>query len=307
MGNSRTCGILLEKPDNQDLKIETAIPFKIRDFENADVYKEGLMESRVELSQADFGREDLARQTGRMEAFLWPSPVRIGSEAQSIQVKSKGTDTASGLSSAKRYLWDQSPVEREWRFAGNNKIPTIAIQTRQLLNETGSLRVDGEPPAKDLKFSRSSFMMFMIAELIAHAFSQLNNPKERGLRPNSAIPRRLAKIILTIPTATPSREQNILKKRAVEALEYVWKMLELPENNRIYKKPELVIDWDEASCSQQVFLFNEISEIYSHDAQEYFKDYGKERKIEGQNRDTLRIASVDIGGGTTDLMVTILL
>ena len=128
-----------------------------------------------------------------MEAFLWPSPVRIGSEAQSIQVKSKGTDTASGLSSAKRYLWDQSPVEREWRFAGNNKIPTIAIQTRQLLNETGSLRVDGEPPAKDLKFSRSSFMMFMIAELIAHAFSQLNNPKERGLRPNSAIPRRLAK------------------------------------------------------------------------------------------------------------------
>ena len=304
LGNSRTCGILLEKPDNQDLKIETAIPFKIRDFENADVYKEGLMESRVELSQADFGREDLARQTGRMEAFLWPSPVRIGSEAQSIQVKSKGTDTASGLSSAKRYLWDQSPVEREWRFAGNNKIPTIAIQTRQLLNETGSLRVDGEPPAKDLKFSRSSFMMFMIAELIAHAFSQLNNPKERGLRPNSAIPRRLAKIILTIPTATPSREQNILKKRAVEALEYVWKMLELPENNRIYKKPELVIDWDEASCSQQVFLFNEISEIYSHDAQEYFKDYGKERKIEGQNRDTLRIASVDIGGGTTDLMVT---
>ena len=118
-------------------------------------------------------------------------------------------------------------MEREWRFAGNNKIPTIAIQTRQLLNETGSLRVDGEPPAKDLKFSRSSFMMFMIAELIAHAFSQLNNPKERGLRPNSAIPRRLAKIILTIPTATPSREQNILKKRAVEALEYVWKMLEL--------------------------------------------------------------------------------
>ena len=74
------------------------------------------MESRVELSQADFGREDLARQTGRMEAFLWPSPVRIGSEAQSIQVRSNGTDTASGLSSAKRYLWDQAPVERSGAF-----------------------------------------------------------------------------------------------------------------------------------------------------------------------------------------------
>lgn len=304
LGNSRTCGILLEKPDNQDLKIETAIPFKIRDFENAEVYKEGLMESRVELAQANFGREDLAKQTGRMEAFLWPSPVRVGSEAQSIQVRSKGADTASGLSSAKRYLWDQSPVEREWRFADTVHLPTIAIQTRQLLNDAGNLRSDDEPPTRDLKFSRSSFMMFMIAELIAHAFAQINNPKERGSRPNPTIPRRLSKIILTIPTATPSREQSILKRRALEALDYVWKMLELPPNNKIYKKPELVIDWDEASCSQQVFLFNEISEIYSHKAQEYFRDYGKERNIQGEKRDSLRIASIDIGGGTTDLMVT---
>ena len=81
-------------------------------------------------------------------------------------------------------------------------------------------------------------------------------------------------------------------------------MLELPTNNKIYEKPELVIDWDEASCSQQVFLFNEISEIYSHDAQQYFKDYGREREVDGKSRDTLRIASVDIGGGTTDLMIT---
>ena len=98
-------------------------------------------------------------------------------------MRSNGTDTASGLSSAKRYLWDKAPVEREWRFSGTNRLPTIAIQMRQLLNEAGSLRVQGEPTARDLKFSRSSFMMFMIAELIAHAFSQINNPKERGLRP----------------------------------------------------------------------------------------------------------------------------
>ena len=96
------------------------------------------------------------------------------------------------------------------------QIPTIAIQMTTV--KQGSLQADGEPPAKDLKFSRSSFMMFMIAELIAHAFSQLNNPRA-GLTTNSAIPRRLAKIILTISTATPSREQNILKKRAKEALD----------------------------------------------------------------------------------------
>lgn len=306
LGNSRTCGILLEKPDNQNLKIDSAIPFKIRDFKNAEIYREGLMESRVELSQAYFGREDLAKKTGRMEAFLWPSPVRIGSEAQSIQMQSKGTDTASGLSSAKRYLWDETPVEREWRFSGNNigPLPLVATQTKKLLNETGDLKQAGEAPARDFRFSRSSFMMFMIVELIAHAFAQINNPQERGNRPNSSIPRRLSKIILTIPTATPAREQRILKKRASDALNYIWKMLELPEGNKAYKKPDLLIEWDEASCSQQVFLYNEIFEIYSNQAQTYLLDFGKKREIYGEKKDSLRLASVDIGGGTTDLMVT---
>jgi hypothetical protein len=306
LGNSRTCGILLEKPDNQDIKIESAIPFKIRDFENAEVYRSGLMESRVELSQPNFGRDDLAKKTGRMDAFLWPSPVRIGSEARSLQLKSKGTDTASGLSSAKRYLWDQNPVEREWRFQGSNPSsqPMIAIQTKQLLTESGDLRQKGDPAARETRFSRSSFMMFMIAELIAHAFTQINNPQERGLRPNSSIPRRLSRIILTIPTATPSREQSILKKRAHEALEYVWKLLQLPEDKTVYAKPELLIEWDEASCSQQVFLFNEISQNYNHKSCKYLSDFGRKRSINRQNYDSLRIASIDIGGGTTDLMIT---
>ena len=305
-GNSRTCGILLEKPDNQETKIETAIPFKIRDFENAEVYREGLLESRIELAQAYFGRDDLAKKTGRMEAFLWPSPVRIGREAQSIQMQNKTTDTASGLSSAKRYLWDQAAVEREWRFSrsGSASLPSIATQTKQIMNEAGDLRSATEPPARDIRFSRSSFMTFMIAELIAHAFSQINNPIERSKRPNSSIPRRLSRVILTIPTAMPAREQSILRRRATEALDYVWKMLQLPHDNPIYAKPQLLIDWDEASCSQQVFLFNEISEVYSNQVRSYFADFGKKRVIEGENQNSLRIASVDIGGGTSDLMIT---
>lgn len=306
LGNSRTCGILLEKPDNQDIKIESAIHFKIRDFENADVYRSGLMESRVELAQAYFGRDDLAKKTGRMEAFLWPSPVRIGSEAVSLQLKSRGTDLASGLSSAKRYLWDQNPVEREWRFQSmqTSSQPMIAIQSKQLLNESGDLRRGEQPAARETRYSRSSFMMFMIAELIAHAFTQINNPQERSKRPNSSIPRRLSRIILTIPTATPSREASILRNRANDALEYVWKILQLPDDQPVYKKPELLIEWDEASCSQQVFLFNEISQYYAHEAGKYIKDFGEVRSIRGKEQSSLRIASIDIGGGTTDLMIT---
>ena len=124
------------------------------------------------------------------------------------------------------------------------------------------------------------------------------------MRPNASIPRRLSRIILTIPTATPSREQSILKKRANEALDYVWKILQLPEETLVYSKPELLIEWDEASCSQQVFLFNEISQTYSHESCKYLADFGRKRAINGQTHDSLRIASIDIGGGTTDLMIT---
>lgn len=305
LGNSRTCGILIEKPENDAVKIESAIPFKVRDFENAEVYSSGLLESRIELSQANFGRDDLAKQSGRMGAFLWPSPVRIGAEANSIQSKTKGTEAPSGLSSAKRYLWDLEPAEREWRFANapRNSFPAIAMRTREILTDHGELKKTKDENLSEIKFSRSSFTMFMIAELISHAFAQINNPQERSDRPNSNLPRKLSKIILTIPTATPAFEQNILRKRANDALEYVWKILELPLGHGVYEKPELLIQWDEASCSQQVFLYNEIREKYADKAKEYFIDFGIKRKIRNIESDSLRIASVDIGGGTTDLMV----
>ena len=306
LGNSRTCGILLEKPETHNIQIESAIPFKIRDFENAHVYESGLIESRIELAQANFGRYDLARKSGRHEAFLWPSPARIGSEAQSIQNKTDGTEAPSGLSSSKRYLCETSLSEREWRFADtkSNIIPPVAKKSKYILNQQGEIRGAQDPPTTELKFSKSSFVMFMIAELIAHAFVQINNPQERKKRPNATSPRRLSRIILTIPTATPAFEQHILRKRAKDALDYVWEMMGLPSQNGILQKPDLFIDWDEASCSQQVFLFNEVSETYRGQASNYFLDYGKLREFDGIKKNSLKIASVDIGGGTTDLMIT---
>ena len=306
LGNSRTCGILLEKPETDDIEIESSIPFKIRDFENAHVYESGLIESRIELAQANFGRHDLAQKSGRKDAFLWPSPARIGREAQAIQNKTDGTEAPSGLSSAKRYLWDTEVAEREWRFANTrgNIVPPVAKKSKYILNQKGELRGDQDPPATELKFSKSSFIMFMIAELISHAFVQINNPQERRRRPNATSPRRLSRIILTLPTATPAYEQNLLRKRAEDALDYVWKMMGLPSQDGILKKPDLFINWDEASCSQQVFLFNEVSEIYRGQAANYFSDYGKLRYFDGVEKSSLKIASVDIGGGTTDLMIT---
>ena len=57
-----------------------------------------------------------SRRSGRSNAFLWPSLVRIGSEAARFREEAQGGEAASGMSSPKRYLWDTAPVPQPWRF-----------------------------------------------------------------------------------------------------------------------------------------------------------------------------------------------
>lgn len=60
--------------------------------------------------------------------------------------------------------------------------------------------------------------------------------------------------------------------------------------------------YDEATCNQLAFVYGEIMHRFRGDAGLFFKysqvwqDYLKEKKA-------VRIASIDIGGGTTDVMV----
>ena len=306
LGNSRTCGILLEKQDGKQSNIHDAIPYKIRNLTRSKVESGDLLDSRVELCKADFGFDDIAMQSGRKLAFLWPSPVRLGAEALDLQRERSHGQGPSGLSSAKRYLWDRSSAPIPWEF--NSKSPSgynpIEEVTRMHVSEEGNFSHECLAPLPQNTFSRSSFMMFMISELIAQALMQINNPQDRLSRPHSGLPRRLSKIILTIPTATPAFEQNILRRRAEDALNYVWQIMEIPSGFAVYPKPELIIQWDEASCSQQVFLFNEIGERFAGKTAAYFAHFGSVRTINQRAQPSLRIASIDIGGGTTDLMIT---
>lgn len=54
-------------------------------------------------------------------------------------------------------------------------------------------------------------------------------------------------------------------------------------------------DWDEASCSQLVLLYNELAVKQHGDAHHLFRLMGKPRAAYG-NHPCVRIASIDIGG-----------
>ena len=320
VGNSRTCGILIETfPGDSRIDLARSFPLAIRDLSRPEFYYSGLFPSRAEFTELRFGHERYSSRSGRRNAFLWPSFVRIGPEAVRLTQGEEGTETLSGLSSPKRYLWDDAPSKQDWRFQNHhdpNNLPKSVRAAMRYLNESGDviaqvqyeeaqrLRRRGSTPMSPAirpRFCRSSLFAFMLAEIISHALVQINDPALRSRRAQSDLPRRLRRVILSMPTATSVQEQAIIRSRASGALKLVWQALGLADNDR----PDLLVDFDEASCTQLVYLYSELTQKFDGRIEKFLRLKGRERPNgQGQKEPSLRLACIDIGGGTTDLMVT---
>lgn len=324
VGNSRTCGILIEQfPGESRVDLARSFPLEIRDLSRPEFHYSGLFPSRVEFADLRFGDDRYASRSGRRNAFLWPSFVRIGPEAVRLVQGEQGTETASGLSSPKRYLWDDVAVQQDWRFHAHfdpNNLPKSVRSAMRHLNEAGDvmaqvkddlrkgLRLSGSTPTTPAirpRFSRSSLFGFMMAEIIAHALVQVNDPASRARRPQSDLPRRLNRIILSLPTATSIQEQAIMRSRTIGALRLVWSMFGIKEtDSSISRRPQILVDWDEASCTQLVYLYSELTQKFDGRIDTFLRLKGRERSFDGGLEPSLRLACIDIGGGTTDLMIT---
>ena len=313
VGNSRTCGIMIEYNHEDHFSLNDSYRLKLRDLGRPEIVYDRPFESRIEFAHAAFGKEVISRRSGRANAFNWPSPVRIGPEAMRLASGALGTEGMSGLSSPKRYLWDERPLTLGWRYNGTGSDgvtsdPPVSGPFMAYLSEDGevlrqSRRSAGQPAVRP-KFSRSSTFTLLLAETLMQALAQINSVETRSNRKNSEVPRRLKRLILTMPPAMPLSEQRILRRRAEGAIKLTWDLMGWgtagaggpPE-------PRVVLNLDEASCTQFVYLYNEITERFQGDAESLFAIWGKERPDAGPGP-SLRVASIDIGGGTTDLMVT---
>ena len=325
IGNSRTCGLLIEQStDIVAVDLSGAVPLALRDLSDPQYSYQGLFESRVEFSDHNFGDVRLARASGRNNSFIWPSFVRFGPEAMKLVQTDHGNETVSGLSSPKRYLWDTKPMQQDWRFHCHEdprRLPqsltaalvnlTIEGDHKKQLDEDikNKLRLRAKDNkisrATTPRFAKSSLYGFMVAEIIAHAFVQINDPSYRMKKSQKDIPRRLKRIILTLPTATPSQEQAIVKSKVSGALKMVWDRMVHWGGSADINKPELLINWDEASCTQVMYLYSEIMAKYEGRMSNYLQIFGKKRTIiTNEEKLSIKIACIDIGGGTTDLMVT---
>ena len=331
VGNSRTCGMLIEThPDEFGADITQAVKVKLRDLSDPPQVYADPFESRIEFNRASFGKDDISLESGRSTAFSWPTVVRIGPEARRLAGLRRGSEGATGLSSPKRYLWDDDPRRDSWRFngpaiQGEDAPMATGVAFTTLVNDAGeplhkvpenvSLHEERRFPSFRALYTRRNLMSFALTEVFLQTIVMMNSAAHRLRRRNAVLPRRLRRIIMTMPTALPLAERQILRKQAENARDLAYlclspggpgedgatRMKSLHEEEPL---PEIKIDWDEASATQAVYLYSQTAMAYSGDARAFFQRSRLPINRSLSLEDDLRLATLDIGGGTTDLVVT---
>ncbi len=160
-------------------------------------------------------------------------------------------------------------------------------------------------------------MMFLLIEIIHQALLTINLPGQRLRREAPAEPRRLRQVILRFRVACllPNRKFTgvgpggafmCFGRPLVGEQYYVGRQKAFPQRPYTdYRTSPIVrCDWDEATCTQLVYIYNEISRKFQGDAQLFCELVGREREFDGKSAPSVRVATIDIGGGTTDLSIT---
>jgi Uncharacterized protein conserved in bacteria, putative virulence factor len=321
VGNSRTCGILIEDHPQEGDGLRTRYELELRDLSRpVHVYAEPF-ESRIEFAEAVFGKVNHSAHSGRRDAFLWPTIARVGPEASRLASRRRGTEGSTGLSSPKRYLWDEDRYEAGWRFneafsKAETEPQATAAPFSDLINEDGealfTLPGNERYPVFMPHYSRSSLMTFMLSEVLVQALTQMNSPGQRMKMSHANTPRQLRSIILTVPPSMPKPERDIFQERMRQAIALVWKALGWhPAEDDIEGDaaktafpplPGFKTQWDEATCAQVVYLFSETINHFGGRPEDFIRVI--RRKRPGDEAKSVTIASIDIGGGTTDLVIT---
>lgn len=322
IGNSRTCGVLFEEGD-----FTKAMMMELRDLSFPHQTYNTSFDMRLVFRQADFGNDIILEE----DIFAWPSLVRVGQEAKNLVYRSleeEGlSEQVTNYSSPKRYLWDVSPYDGKWEFLRTLDDP-FYIQTSEniyipklsdLFDSAGNYIEEGSKVLINTdgktNYSRASLMTFVLIEIFNHAVTQINSIKFRNKHGKIDCKRTIRNIILTAPTAMPLNEQIKLRNCAKDAYAALRRCCSFPNVNIIPAVESLkknsdeyadVCDktwtFDEATCCQLVYLYAELAERYSGDAKKFFDLKGRVSKKNANERE-LTIGSIDIGAGTTDVMV----
>lgn len=331
IGNSRTCAVLFERGNFTKARM-----LQLRDLTHPwDTY-DNAFDMRIVFRRADFGGDITLDKS----LFQWQSLVRVGEEAKhlvynSLEVIGR-SQRSTNYSSPKRYLWDDRAYKNQWELLVVNDDPTNLKINPQIFIEgfTDHFDNDGKylPEAKqfdifadtsadkECHYSRQSLMTFVMVEIMQQARAYINSTNFRGMHGEYDCRRYLRNIIITCPTAMPMEEQRALRQAAKDASSLMSQlnptmpqMTITPDPSKLKASddPDVMAQrgwtYDEALANQLVYLYAELTERYGGHIDHFFRLKGHERQdmaMRGFSGNSLTIGTIDIGAGTTDVMVT---
>lgn len=329
LGNSRTCVLLNEtvgEPRSQRLEISYPDePHQLHPcpFDTHVAFADHRIVPHVDDDSSPF-------------AFL--SQVRLGPSA-SARLRRTTLDTRPlGLSSPKRYLWDsREPLAWDWRIADatdpGQDPPMIRGDVLRHMDPTRPL---SPPPIPELpirtNYPRLATAVWVVIEILEQAFRQVNSPGWR--RADSQAPlherrREIGNLVIMHPAGMHSVEIEAYRNACRRACELWASFRSDPVRFRTgepfqrdpihgVRCPQVQVVADEASSIQVCWLYGELIHNHSGDLGSFFRYLGRRRPAirsasspasdsapvgTAEMVDTLRIASMDIGGGTIDLAI----
>jgi hypothetical protein len=310
LGNSRSTAALVESRE----KGLFSIPLEVRSSLDPFSVSEDTFDSRVTFLPPPFDEAVSTVCVG--DSFALPSIVRMGREAldRALETPHRYACTISG---PKRYLWDGRPGADKWHFAakqdGEYK-PIFGRILKHVSEEPGGLglRADGPSAPADPRYPPRTMMMFAMVEILSLAIAQINSPRYRTFQGKEGSPRVLKNLVLTYPSGMQAEERRVYEALVRNAVLLASHLLNLPEAHRPNWVPaqaqaqaqtqaqagtfEPFLFVDEALAAQMVYVYQEVAESFAGSMEDLIGVYGR-------SKTKLRIGSIDIGGGTSDVMI----
>lgn len=309
---------VLHEPVFADLDPPSKNFVPVRQFEVEDGVKTGL------LGKKSGQIVHVSEKVPQM--FVELSPNIMGDEARdilgSIDLDQGGSYS---MSSPKRYTWDSLPVGKKgdgfWTMVLNRwnplskseaSLPLLQGSMLRFLyedgrnwpidsppNEENQKELQPRPNPKEPAYPRKDAMCWAALSILEMAYRQINSEEWRkGNKP--FLPRRLRNVCVTFPSGWIAEESNSYAEMWQRAIN-IFALANFQSTTPVSEgglRPVLSMELDEAVASQLPLVYSEIRRL-GDIGENWIELYGR-----GQGDDArVRIMTIDIGGGTTDVSV----
>ncbi|VGO11942.1 hypothetical protein PDESU_00490 [Pontiella desulfatans] len=241
----------------------------------------------------------------RTDLFRDISPVRMGTEVDFHLTQScyerEGRPEA-GLSSPKRYLWAHDQLAGSyWHqfIPGQDAMGKVAGEYFKHLDKNDrdweSVPINESMALPAPAYPRRSMVTACVLELLNRAYQQINSEEYRLNTPDPNRKRLLKHLVMSYPSGLTREELGRYRIQVEKAVRIFCHTHKLDGKERT----QLRMAIDEGTAGQLAFIYGETLAFESADS--WLKVVGRPRQ---DGKHSVRIATIDIGGGTSDMVIS---